>query len=349
MKKLFFFLSVILFGITSGQKKILALDEARQLIYTKPEKAIKLAENVLKKTDKNETKIVSLIIIVNAEMFLERSRDVIDHCNLAIDLAKKDKNKYQEIKILSMLGSQYQTMMLHENAKKYLDRAENMMDSIKIPDSLYYVKGNLYNVKGMVFRDELNCEFALKYFDKGLKVYTEQDNSKISTTNQALINIQRGSCLLAEGQLEKAEQCFEQILKANFDIGYNRFYAEICLAEIRLKQQKYTEASQLLAKIPITDIAKEDPELSSVYYLSMANVSSTIGNMAGYQLNMEKYAIALASLNKKRGKMISQLIYDSDVKNEKTMSNTQRDYIYIAFSAVFSSLLLLFLLRKKLF
>lgn len=348
MKKIFSFFTIILLIFISGQRSNSALDEARKLIGVKPEKAKELAGNILQNTNNDQIKIEALTIIINAEMFLEKSRDVIDHCNEAIQLARKGNYKYQEIKILSMLGSQYQTMMLNENAKKYLDKAENMMDSIKIPDSLTYIKGNLYNVKGMVFRDELNCEFALKYFDKALTVYSQQDNIQTFVTNRALINIQKGSCLLSEGQLDNAQKSFEQVLNADFDLGFNRYYAEICLAEIFLKKNKYEEASKLLSKIPIKEIQAEDPELSSVYFLTMTKLSNAKNNLQDFQMYMEKYGNSIKDLNQKRSKMISQLIYDSDVKNKNSMDFNQRVHLFIGFLLVISSILGLLLVRKKL-
>ena len=348
MRKIFLFLALMMLVLSYGQKKKSALDEARQLIDSKPERAIQIAENVLHNSNNDETKIVALTIIINAEMFLEKSRDVIDHCNLAIQLARKGKYTYQEIKVLSMLGSHYQTMMLNENAKKYLDKAENMMDSIKLPDSLYYVKGNLYNVKGMVFREELNCEFALKYFDKALAVYQQQKEIRISTINQALINIQKGSCLVSEGQLTKAKVCFQKVLDADFDFGFNRYYAKICLAEILLKQNNSKEAGNLLADIPVKAIEKEDPELSSLYHLAMSNLSNANNDMPAFQMHREKYAGFIKDVNQKRSRMISQLIYDSDVKSEKLLNNNQRQYLFIVVSVVICALILLFIVRKKL-
>ncbi len=348
MRKTLLFLALLMLVLSYGQNNKSVLDGARQLIDSRPEKAIQIAENVLHKANNDQTKIVALTIIINAEMFLEKSRDVIDHCNLAIKLARKGKYTYQEIKVLSMLGSHYQTMMLNESAKKYLDKAENMMDSIKLPDSLYYVKGNLYNVKGMVFREELNCEFALKYFDKALDVYQQQTGSRISIINQALINIQKGSCLISEGRLANAQECFEKVLDADFDFGFNRYYAKICLAEILLKQNKPKEAADLLAGIPVREIEKEDLELSSLYDLAMSNLSNAKNDMPAFHLHMEKYAASIKDVNKKRSRMISQLVYDSDVKFKKSLDNNQRAYLLIVVSVVICALILLFTVRKLL-
>lgn len=348
MKRLCCLWVIFVFVFSFGQKKDIALKEARELIYTKPEKAIQKSEVILRETPDDETKIAALIVIINAEMFLERSRDVIDHCGQAIELAKKGKYTYQEITLLSMLGSHYQTMMMNENAKKYLDKAENMMDSIKMPDSLFYVKGNLYNVKGMVFRDELNCEFALKYFDKALDVYKRQNNNKFSVTNIALINIQKGSCLLSEGEQDKAKQCFRQVLDSDFNLGFNRYYAEICLAEILLKEKNYKDASRLLDEIPVKEIEKVDPELSSLYFLAMSRLSNSTGDMRAFQIYIGKYANAIKNLNIKRSKVINQLIYDSNIKNTKYINNIQRDNVLITFFiAILAIILILFAYKKS--
>ena len=331
----------------SGQTNQTTLVDARQLMYSSPEKSIEIAQKILKDTRNDETKISALIIIINSEMLLGRSKAVIEHCNLAINLAREKHFPYKEVKLLSMLGSQYQTLMLTEKAKYHLDKAENMMDSIKLPDSLYYVKGNLYNVKGIMFRDDLNCEFALKYFDKALSVY-KQKVGQISVTNQALINIQKGSCLLSEGELDKAKTCFEAVLKADFSLGNNRYYAQICLAEILIKQNQSAEASKILSKIPLKVIEQEDPELSSLYYLAMANLSRSEDAMVPFQMYMEKYSNSLNVLNKNRSKMISQLIYDSQTKRQEEATNIQTYHILTLVLLLISAFLILFTLYKKL-
>jgi len=56
-----------------------------------------------------------------------------------------------------MLGNQYQTMMMTDEAKKYLDLAENRLNTITLPKNLLYIKGNVYNIKGIVFRAEIVC------------------------------------------------------------------------------------------------------------------------------------------------------------------------------------------------
>ena len=331
----------------SGQTKQLTLVDARQLMYSKPEKSIEIAEKILKDTRNDETKISALIIIINSEMLLGRSKAVIEHCNLAINLAREKHFPYKEVKLLSMLGSQYQTLVLTEKAKFYLDKAENMIDSIKLPDSLYYVKGNLYNVKGIMFRDDLNCEFALKYFDKALSVY-KQKVGQISVTNQALINIQKGSCLLSLGELDKAKTCFEAVLKADFSLGNNKYYAQICLSEILIKKNRSVEASKILSKIPVKIIEDEDPELSSLYYLAMANLSRSEDAVVPFQMYMEKYTNSIDVLNYKRSKMISQLIYDSQTKKQEEVKNIQTYHIFTLVLLIISAFLILFTIHKKL-
>lgn len=321
MKKHFAFIILFLVVQCFGQEAARSLDKAREQLYTSPKAAMKTAQAVFKKTSDDQTKISALITIINAEMLLGKAKSAVDHCNEAIALSQKTKNVYQEITVLSMLGNQYQVMMMTENAKKCLDKAENMMNAVKMPDSLQFMKGNLYNIKGIVFRDELNCEFALKYFDKALDVYRQQKNDRFSVTNQALINIQKASCLLSDGNIDAAEKIFKEVDRADFDLGFNRFYVKICLSEIEIKRGKYEEALALLSEIPIREIEQTDPELSSQYYRSFFNFYSATHDRKQEFVYLKKYEESLQKLDEKRSKIIDRFVYESSIENQKELEN----------------------------
>ncbi|OCA69068.1 hypothetical protein BBI01_17810 [Chryseobacterium artocarpi] len=341
MKNLFSIILILLFACFSSQSKNSALIEAKKLVYVNPEQAIKKADSVMKNTNSIEIKTAAMITIINAQLLLGQSKKVIDNCNKVIIWAKESKEPFQEIKLLSMLGNQYQTMLMTENAKIYLDKAENKMDSIKVPDSLLFLKGNLYNMKGMVFRDELNCEFALKYFEKALKVYEIQRNDKLAITNQALINIQKGSCLIAQGDLDKAEECFNKVINSNFNLGNNRYFALISLAEIFIKKGMLNQADDILKNVPIKELEENDSDLSSQFYSTIISLSLAMDNVKDYNMYLSKYLKYSRIAEQNQAKKIDSFIYDSDIKNKESLNKNQK--YQISFYLLFSLFLILLL------
>jgi len=144
-----------LFAQADKNKKLLA--EAKRMIYNNPEQTVLKTKEVLRSSNSEEIKVSALITMINAQMVMGQARNVIDNCNAALEIAREEKDSINEVLLLAMLGNQYQTMMMTDEAKKYLDLAENRLNTITLPKNLLYIKGNVYNIKGIVFRAEIVC------------------------------------------------------------------------------------------------------------------------------------------------------------------------------------------------
>lgn len=147
----FLFISSFLSAQTDKNEKLLV--EAKDLIYKNPEQTVAKAKEVLNNSRNEDTKVSAFITMINAQMVLGQAKNVIDNCSSALEIARAEKDSVNEILLLAMLGNQYQAMMMTEEAKKYLDLAENKMNSVNLPKDLLYIKGNVYNIKGIIFRE----------------------------------------------------------------------------------------------------------------------------------------------------------------------------------------------------
>lgn len=346
----FLFIPFFLFAQADKNERLLA--EAKDLIYDNPEQTVSKAKVVLRNSHSEKTKVSALITMINAQMVMGQAKNVIDNCNAALEIARKEKDSVNEILLLAMLGNQYQTMMMIDEAKKYLDLAENKLNSVNLPRNLLYIKGNVYNIKGILFRAELNCEFALKYFDKAFNVYNALPKNEMTETNQLLVEIQRGFCLISQGKADMAEKSFLKVINndGKVDLGFNKYFAQVGLAEIFTNRKQYKESLKLLESIPLDTSENYDLELTSMYYLAKSRNYLSIGDMQNYVLFYKKYEIEIDKMNDIQDRIINQTIQDSKEQVEKKSKEIRfRNFSILSVLLLFFAFIIAFLFKNNFF
>lgn len=170
--------------------------------------------------------------------------------------------------------------------------------------------------------------------------------------NQLLIEIQKGFCLISQGQMDLAQQSFLKVLNedAKIDLGYNKYFAQIGLAEILTNKKKYAESLKLLDEIPLTVSDNYDPELISMYYLSKSKNFLGIGDLQNYILFYKKYDAEIIKMNDMQNEIINQTIKDSKLQSQKISREIRfRNLSLLLFTSIFLVFLTLFLSKKKFF
>ncbi len=329
MNRAIFLIWIFAFVSLPGQQSSKQLlEQARKELYSNTRHATQLAGKSMEMAKDYDGEIAAMIFMINAQMIEGDSRSVIDNALEALDKTRRHQDVNNEIRVLSMLGNQYQSMLMNKEAKTYLDAAENKLNSVKLPDSLLYIKGNLYNVKGIVFRSELNCDFALKYFQKALDVYKNLKQDPTTRANQMLVEIQKGFCLVSEGRNREALQSFRFVLvQQNINIGDNLLFARIGEAQA-LSQLGEAEASdQILERISEHDLGNSDPETGTLYYYTQMNNKLSEGNISAYLHLLDKYMKSTQRLRQNQDRVIDQMVHDSQVQFSETERHRKTGYI----------------------
>jgi len=341
---------LMLFAFTLfGQKteKDKQLEEATSLIFTNPEKSVQISTRMLQEAKDYKTKIIALSKLVNAQMVLGDISQVIRNCNQGIEMAKENEDKINQIRFLSMLGNQYQQINMNADAKKNLDEAENLINATPLPKDLLFIQGNVYNVKGIVFKSELNCEFSIKYFDKALDVYNRLPAEDVTVTNRLLIDIQKAHCLESIGKIQEAEKLYNEVLDSKDNgLGYNKYFASVGMVDIYLKRKDLDRAEQVLKTINVKDFIQYDSELTSQYYRLMAQNSYLRKNFKSYLYYFDKYNGSLLQISKSQNEMIEKLVIDDNANYiQKSNKAVMMNLIIISILIIVLSLLVLFFYR----
>ncbi|HMN25527.1 MAG TPA: hypothetical protein PKE38_13570, partial [Ignavibacteriaceae bacterium] len=125
------------------------LKKAEANFLQNPENARNITLKILEKNLNDEQRLKALFILTNTSNLTGRLADAIKYGNEGLLLAQKEKETLTEIKLYLILGNVYQSIPLNEKTKDYLNRAEKLAITQKLPDSLRYIEGNIYYLKGM--------------------------------------------------------------------------------------------------------------------------------------------------------------------------------------------------------
>lgn len=308
--------------------------KAKALVYTQPAEAVRLSEKALSMANGNSSiQMTSLIIAASAYAEKSDSDMAIKRLLQAKKIVDDKKDFINQIRILGLLGYQYQSMQMNEKARFYLDTAEQMSRLHSLPDSLQYLKGNIYSIKALSYRDDLDCNFANKYFNKAIGIYKASKNKSLSTTNLSVTYIHKGYCFIEMQQLDSAVYVFRQ---AEDLIRKNNLQRDILvmqktgLANVYFLRKDYSGSIRILDEA--LEISKELSQIdlhTEIYKLLSENYLQ-VNDLKNYRHFNKLYTADLERMSESEKKSMDRTVYFQYNENENQLKNTMsQSVVYI--------------------
>lgn len=231
------------------QKKIDSLLKANtNEVYENPNKSIAFGLSIFD-DDKNslKTKTKALMLVSLGYTSKRDYQKALEHIIKAKDISKSLEDPLLNVEISFRIGILYQQLKIFDKSIKFLDESERQ--SLKYPtrDSVRFFLGNIYLVKGFIYKDNLNCDIALEFFDKGISEY-QKLKSTYNRANQSVAYYNKGNCYRLLSDYSNAKNSFYKSIelakleKANSLISF----AQKGLAEVYTLEGKYKESINLL-------------------------------------------------------------------------------------------------------
>src|SRR5690606_12412467 len=141
-------------------------------------------------------------------------------------------------------------------------------------DSVQTVLGYNSILRGFIYREQMNCEIALEYFDNALVAYQKTlEREPLMNANLSICYYNKGNCLLTLNKFEQAKQSFLKSIDHAKAIDAKSLIAfgEKGFAEVKTLEGNYNESLSLLYNA--LSISKEvgDGVLNSSIYEGIAN------------------------------------------------------------------------------
>lgn len=203
---IFFFLFGAIQNVKAQKHFSAQLSEANKLIYSNPEKAIELADEVYRGSPENSNLQLSSLIALGTAYSEKFDMDKsIESLLKAYEIARLKNDYINQVRALSLLGYQYQILQINDKTHSYLDQAEAIISRHPLPDSLLYLQGNNYSIKALTYQETLDCDYAVEYFNKAISVYKKLKYNDVSKTNLCIGYINKSSCFLEIGNTDSAK------------------------------------------------------------------------------------------------------------------------------------------------
>jgi|SRR5690554_2118240 len=349
-KKMYLFFVVFLFSsMCIGQKKQ-SVDSLIRVgtieIYDNPEKAIRsgmqIASDPLYDVD---SRIKALLMISNAYSSKRNYQSSLVYALKAKSLIPETNNLLIHISIFDRIAVQYHQLGVFDKAIEALNESEKMCFKYPVKDSIYASLGINYAIRGFIYREQLNCEIALGYFNRSLSEF-QKTNSFSAKTNQSIVIYNKANCYVLLGDYQQAKTHFSESI-ALADKGGAQSLKAFSLkgfAEVLTLEGSYNKAIEILKEAQEISEQVGDLILNRELYRGFSHNFLALNNLEKYQLYNKKFLDLNLQIKESERGSVSNSIENSHLSFKKTFEQKKSQYLYMTSGVIlFAFLLLLFL------
>ena len=326
------------------------LKQAKLDIYEKPGRVIKIGDSIYNSSKSSiEDKVMGLMLVSDAYSSKRDYQKSLKYFLLANELSKKSNNVALQIKMLTKTGVKYQQMQVYDKAIHFLDESDKLIAANPSADSTNFTKATNYVVKGLIYKDQLNCDIAISYIDKGIAVF-KKANTIMNQPTLSISYYNRGNCYVLLKDFEAAKQSFQAAIYYADKVHANslKAFAQKGLAEVYYNEKDYNKAISILQDAVTISKNVGDLVLNRGLYISLANNYLAVNNWEGYQkynrLFLENQSIIKESERRSIGDSIDEL---TAINNERLSSAQKQYFTLIAVLSLLIIISILLLIRYQ--
>lgn len=354
-RKTYLIIALILFNVMTvfAQKKdklSTILATATLDIYEKPDRVIKIGDSIYNSpSSSNEVKIRALRLISNAYASKRDYQKSLKYFLKANALSKNTGDIYSQINILSQTGVKYQQMGVYDKAIQYLDESDKLIATLSSKDfeRHAYTQASNYIVRGFIYKDQLNCDIAINYFDKGIALYKKR-NTDSEQPNLSIAYYNKGNCYITMSDYAAAKKSFLEAIALAENVNANslKAFAQKGLAEVYTKEGNYAKAIEILEEA--LEISKNvgDLVLNRGVYIALANNYLAVNDWQQYQKYNKLFLQNQLIIKESERRSINDSIDELTQINDQKLEEVKTKYFYIISILVLSIFVMLYLLYR---
>ena len=251
MKQFLGFICFFLYSLSFSQeiKKDSSYQNAVSKIYKDPSESISVFKRLLNSYDGVEDQ-AELYWQISTAYIAKRDFDSsLKFMNKGQELLSEIENPRTKMQILVSIAVLYQQMDLFTKSFEMLNEAETV--SKEIPDdseSKIHLLGNVYAIRGMIYRSQSSPEMALEKFEQAKNNY-QRINKKVSAkANISVILYNMGYTYFEKNEIANAKESFEESIKYARLAKANSLeaFALKGLAETYFREENFNRAIEIL-------------------------------------------------------------------------------------------------------
>lgn len=319
-------------------------------IYENPDVAIKIGDSVFNLAKEDRTKIKALNLISDAYSSKRNYQKALEYFIKANQLSKNVNDPVLQIRITTKIAILYQQLKIYDKTIYYLDEAEKLMSNYPNQDSIMPFLSNNYIVRGLIYKEKLNCEIANGFFDKGIS-YLKQNDTKLAQANLSITYYNKGNCYIELQDNSSAKESFE------LAIEYAQLVNASSLQAFALKglAEVYSNENENLYAITTLDKALElskdvgDLILNQAIYKGLFENHLAMGNWEKYQEYQAHYLQTILSIKQSERGSVSNSLDEAEKEKEQELKKIQAQLDFSIFSLITFGLvaILLFIINER--
>ena len=338
--------------LAQDQKKIEQLIKRSNVeMYENPDKVIATGLKIIQLSKNNiDVKIKAYKLVSDGYSSKRDYQKSLKYLIKAIQLLPKSEDKLLKISIDTKAGIQYHQLNIYESAITYLDRAEKMCLEYPVQDSVSSFLGVNYIVRGFIYKEKLNCDIAISFFDKGIKELSSNNKTHENAAKISIAKYNKGNCFILSEQNVLAEQSFMEALQFAKKVNAKSIeaFALKGIAQIYTLNGAYLAAiTELNLAYSIAD-SVNDLVLNQEIYKGLSENYLALNNPAKYQEYQQKLTQTQAKLKENERASIENLLlenYNNLENKSKTEFSSFWLVVFLSMGAVIP--LIFFFISKK--
>lgn len=358
MNKKSFILVILL--LLSNRYSVFAQDQKKleQLIktanvemYENPEKVISTGLKIIQLSKNNiDLKIKAYKLVSDGYSSKREYQKSLKYLIKALELLPKSEDKLLKISIDTKAGIQYHQLNIYQSAITYLDRAEKMCLEYPVQDSVSSFLGVNYVVRGFIYKEKLNCDIAISFFDKGIKTLSYNNKKNENATKISIAKYNKGNCYLLLEENVLAEQSFKEALKGAKSVNAKSLeaFALKGIAQIHTFNGAYADAISELNQAYYIAKNVNDLVLNQEIYLGLSVNYLAINQPEKYKEYQQKFIQTQTKLKENERASIENLLQENynNLEN-KAKSDLSNFWILVFLVLTISIPLITLIINKK--
>ena len=334
------------------QKKLEQLIKTANVeMYENPEKVISTGLKIIQLSKNNiDLKIKAYKLVSDGYSSKREYQKSLKYLIKALELLPKSEDKLLKISIDTKAGIQYHQLNIYQSAITYLDRAEKMCLEYPVKDSVSSFLGVNYLVRGFIYKEKLNCDIAISFFDKGIKELSSNYKINENATRISIAKYNKGNCYLLLEENAIAEKCFKEAFTSAKKVNAKSLeaFALKGIAQIHTLNGTYDEAISELNQAYSISKKVNDLVLNQEIYLGLSENYLAINQPEKYKEYQQKLMQTQTKLKENERASIENLLqenYNNIVK--KTKSDLSNFWIFVFLALTISIPLIALIINKK--
>lgn len=323
-------------------------------IYKNPDKAIRIGNQIVKNAIKNKDidfTIKGYKLISDAYSSKRNYEKSLEYVIRANELLKFSKNDLLKIIIANKTGIQYHQLKIYDKSIQYLDQAEQLILNYPIKDSIHGQLGKNYVVRGFIYKEKLNCEIAIFFFDKGIAEMLKVNNDYSNNPVLSIAKYNKGNCYLLMSNIKLANINFKEAIDLAKIINAKTLqgFGMKGMAKVQTLEGDYAAAITTLKEAELISADVNDLILDQEIYNGLSENYLAVNDWNNYKVYHDKYLVTQNLIKQSERKSISVTLSEKEKELDANLkSEKPKFYFTIGIILIISmGFLLLFLYINK--